>query len=48
VCADRIYTVAGNDREDMVRWATVLTLVVSLGGEIVVDVGLLSVFYLFF
>ncbi|KAF4032438.1 Pleckstrin homology domain-containing protein [Phytophthora infestans] len=22
VCADRIYTVAGNDREDMVRWAT--------------------------
>ncbi|KAG1705232.1 hypothetical protein DVH05_004163 [Phytophthora capsici] len=31
VCADRIYTVAGNDREDMVRWATVLTLV--LRGE---------------
>lgn len=29
VCADRIYTVAGNNREDMVRWATVLTLVVS-------------------
>ncbi|GLE07249.1 hypothetical protein PINS_up017309 [Pythium insidiosum] len=31
VCADRIYTIAGNDREDMVRWATVLTLV--LRGE---------------
>lgn len=28
MCADRIYTIAGNDREDMVRWATVLTLVV--------------------
>jgi hypothetical protein len=30
VCADRIYTIAGNDREDMVRWATVLTLVVRM------------------
>uniref|UniRef100_M4BZL1 Uncharacterized protein n=1 Tax=Hyaloperonospora arabidopsidis (strain Emoy2) TaxID=559515 RepID=M4BZL1_HYAAE len=33
VCADRIYTVAGNDREDMVRWATVLTLVLMLRPE---------------
>ncbi|OQS01138.1 hypothetical protein ACHHYP_01735 [Achlya hypogyna] len=31
VCADRIYTVAAATREDMVRWATVLTLV--LRGE---------------
>ncbi|KAF0687301.1 hypothetical protein As57867_020875, partial [Aphanomyces stellatus] len=31
VCADRIYTVAATTREDMVRWATVLTLV--LRGE---------------
>lgn len=29
VCADRIYTIAGYNREDMVRWATVLTCVVS-------------------
>ena len=28
VCADRIYTLAGMNREDMVRWATVFTLVV--------------------
>ncbi|ETV84138.1 hypothetical protein, variant 2 [Aphanomyces astaci] len=31
VCADRIYTIAATTREDMVRWATVLTLV--LRGE---------------
>jgi len=30
VCADRIYTIAANTREDMVRWATVLTLVVCV------------------
>ena len=29
VCADRIYTVAGQSREDMVRWATVLSLVLQ-------------------
>ncbi|RHY31466.1 hypothetical protein DYB32_003469 [Aphanomyces invadans] len=29
VCADRIYTIAATTREDMVRWATVLTLVVQ-------------------
>ena len=29
VCADRIYTIAANTREDLVRWATVLTLVLQ-------------------
>ncbi len=28
VCADRIYTLAGTHREDMLRWATVLTQLV--------------------
>ena len=35
VCADRIYTIAGNNREDMVRWGTVLTSVVSEKKEVI-------------